>query len=260
MPERDPLLPALTDRAVVVTGGEGGIGRGIVRRFAAAGARVLIHYRSSAERAQAFAGELRAEGHSVETAAADLREPEQADRLIQDAVSLLGGVDVLVNNAGVQPVQPLAEMTAADWTAVIDANLNAVFWTTQAAARAMRDGGRGGSVVHIASIEASHPARNHAHYCASKAGIVMHARTAALEYGSWGIRVNTVSPGLIDREGLAKNWPEGVASWKDNAPLGRLGTAADIGNACVFLASESASFITGQDLRVDGGMSAAPNW
>lgn len=260
MPERDPQLPDLSGKNVVVTGGEGGIGRGIVRRFAAAGARVLIHYRSSAERAEAFADELRAEGYSVETAAADLRYPEQAERLMQDAVRLLGGVDVLVNNAGVQPVQPLDGMTSADWHEVIDANLNATFATTQAAVAAMRAAGHGGSVIHIASIEATTPARNHSHYCASKAGIVMHARTSALEYGEYGIRVNTVSPGLIDREGLAENWPEGVASWTENAPLGRLGTAADIGNACVFLASDSASFITGQDLQVDGGMSAAPSW
>lgn len=260
MSERDPQLPDLSGKRVVVTGGEGGIGRGIVRRFAAAGARVLIHYRSSTERAEAFAAELRAEGHDVATAAADLRYPDQAERLMQDAVRLLGGVDVLVNNAGVQPVQPLSEMTSVDWEEVVDANLNATFSTTQAAIAVMREAGQGGAVIHIASIEATTPARNHSHYCASKAGIVMHARTSALEYGPLGIRVNTVSPGLIDREGLADGWPAGVSSWKQNAPLGRLGTAADIGNACVFLASESAAFITGQDLQVDGGMSVAPSW
>ncbi len=260
MPERDPQLPDLSGKSVVVTGGEGGIGRGIVRRFAAAGARVLIHYRSSAERAGAFADELRAEGYDVETAAADLRDPAQAERLMQDAVRLIGGVDVLVNNAGVQPVQSLDEMTSDDWREVVDANLNAVFSTTQAAVAVMRAANRGGSVIHIASIEGTRPALNHAHYCASKAGIVMHARSSALEYGRLGIRVNSVSPGLIDREGLAEGWPEGVSSWKGNAPLGRLGTSADIGNACVFLASEGAGFITGQDLQVDGGMSAAPSW
>lgn len=260
MPALDPQLPDLSGANVVVTGGEGGIGRGIVRRFLAAGAGVLIHYRSSQERAEAFADELRAEGHRVDTAAADLRDPEQCRGLIAAAAQKLGGIDVLVNNAGVQPVQPLEETSDEAWRDVIDANLNATFTTTQAAVSAMRDAGTAGSVIHIASIEGSHPARNHAHYCASKAAIIMHARTSALEYGRHGIRVNTVSPGLIDREGLAEAWPQGHSSWIKNAPLGRPGAAEDIGNACVFLASPNAAFITGHDLVVDGGMSAAPNW
>ncbi|MGO1539760.1 MAG: SDR family NAD(P)-dependent oxidoreductase [Leucobacter sp.] len=260
MPARDPQLPDLGGQNVIVTGGEGGLGRGIVRRFVAAGARVLIHYRSSAERAEAFADELRSEGHTVKTAAADLRDPEQCRRLIADAVRLLGSVDVLVNNAGVQPVQPLDETSDDEWRAVIDSNVNATFSTTQAAVAAMREAGTGGAVIHIASVEATFPALNHAHYCASKAAVVMHARTSALEYGRHGIRVNTVSPGLIEREGLAEGWPEGHASWQKNAPLGRLGEAEDIGNACVFLASPNAAFITGHDLVVDGGMSTAPSW
>jgi NAD(P)-dependent dehydrogenase (short-subunit alcohol dehydrogenase family) len=115
-------------------------------------------------------------------------------------------------------------------------------------------------ITHIASIEASRPAPAHAHYAVAKAGLVMHARAAALELGPAGIRVNTVSPGLVDRPGLAEAWPEGVASWIAHAPLGRLATAEDIGDACVLLASPAASFITGQDLAVDGGMLATPGW
>jgi NAD(P)-dependent dehydrogenase (short-subunit alcohol dehydrogenase family) len=115
-------------------------------------------------------------------------------------------------------------------------------------------------MTHIASIEASRPAMAHAHYSAAKAGLVMHARAAALELGSAGIRVNTVSPGLVERPGLEEAWPEGVSSWRAHAPLGRLATPADIGNACVLLASPAASFITGQDLAVDGGMLATPGW
>lgn len=118
----------------------------------------------------------------------------------------------------------------------------------------------GGSIVHIASIEGSRPAVGHAHYSASKAGLIMFARSAALEYGARGIRVNTVSPGLIDRPGLDRDWPEGVARWHAAAPLRRLGCPEDIGDACVFLASPSASWITGHDLVVDGGVSAHPTW
>jgi 3-oxoacyl-[acyl-carrier protein] reductase len=115
-------------------------------------------------------------------------------------------------------------------------------------------------VTHIASIEASAPAVLHAHYSASKAAVVMHARSAALEYGPYGIRVNTVSPGLIDREGLAEAWPDGVRRWRAAAPTGRLGRPEDVGDACVFLASSLASWVTGHDLVVDGGVSARPTW
>ncbi|MFE2632946.1 SDR family NAD(P)-dependent oxidoreductase, partial [Streptomyces sp. NPDC059374] len=164
----------------------------------------------------------------------------------------------LVNNAGVQPTRDLAGMTAADWRAVVDANLSGVFACTRAAAEAMRPAG--GSVTHIASVEAARPAPLHAHYGASKAAVVAHARTAAQEYGPHGVRVNTVSPGLIHREGLAQAWPDGVARWRAAAPLGRLGRPRDVGDACVFLASALASWITGHDLVVDGGVSARPGW
>lgn len=116
-----------------------------------------------------------------------------------------------------------------------------------------------GSITHIASIEATHPAL-HAHYSASKAAVVAHARSAALEYGPYGIRVNTVSPGLIDRAGLAEAWPDGVRRWQQAVPTGRLGRPEDVGDACVFLASPMASWITGHDLVVDGGVSARPTW
>jgi 3-oxoacyl-[acyl-carrier protein] reductase len=139
----------------------------------------------------------------------------------------------------------------------VDTNLTSVFACTQAAAEVM---GPGGSVTHIASVEARNPAPEHAHYSVSKAAIVTHARAAALEYGPHGIRVNTVSPGLIDREGLAEAWPEGVERWLRKAPLGRLGRPEDVADACVFLASPLASWITGHDLAVDGGVSARPTW
>ena len=151
-------------------------------------------------------------------------------------------------------------MTAAEWRAVVDTNVSSVFACTQAAAEAMRERGGGGSVTHIASIEAHRPAPLHAHYSAAKAAVVMHARSAALEYGAYGIRVNTVSPGLIDREGLADAWPEGVRRWQTAAPLGRLGQPEDVGDACVFLASRLASWVSGHDLVVDGGVSARPTW
>ncbi len=149
-------------------------------------------------------------------------------------------------------------MTAAEWRAVVDTNLTTVFACTQAAAELMRDAG--GTITHIASVEARVPAPGHAHYTASKAAVVMHARAAAQEYGPWGVRVNTVSPGLIEREGLADAWPEGVRRWRRASAVGRLGRPEDVGDACVFLASPLASWVTGHDLVVDGGATARPTW
>ncbi|MFI9816003.1 SDR family NAD(P)-dependent oxidoreductase [Saccharothrix variisporea] len=232
----------LSGTTVLVTGASGGIGAGAVRRFAAAGATVVGHAH-------------RAEGDFLR---ADLTDESACHDLVAEAVRRTGGLDAVVNCAGVQPDQDLDGMTVADWRAVVDTNVVSAFAVTQAAARVMR--GTGGSITHIASIQGTQPAAGHAHYCASKAAVIMHARSAALEYGRFGIRVNTVSPGLVDRPGLADAWPEGVARWQAAAPLGRLGTPEDVGDACVFLASPFARWITGHDLVVDGGVGARPTW
>jgi len=224
----------LNGRVVLVTGAGGTIGAGIARQFEAAGARVVRH-RGRED------GDLRTE----------------ARRVVDEAASEHGRLDAVVNNAGVQPVEPLADMTVEQWQSVVDSNLTAPFAITQAAVRHLPEGG---SITHIASIEGSHPAPGHAHYAASKAALIMHARAAALEYGPRGIRVNAVSPGLISRPGIEEQWPEGVERWRAAAPLGRMGTPEDVGNACVFLASDLARWVTGHDLVVDGGVTARPTW
>jgi NAD(P)-dependent dehydrogenase (short-subunit alcohol dehydrogenase family) len=224
----------LSGKVVLVTGTDGTIGSGIALRFEAAGASVVRH--------RGFEdGDLLV----------------SAQRVVSDAAAVHGRLDAIVNNAGVQPVEPLQNMTTEQWQSVVDTNLTGPFAVTQAAVRHLPSGG---SVTHIASIEGTHPAPGHAHYAASKAGLIMHARAAALEYGPQGIRVNTVSPGLIARPGISEQWPEGVARWEAAAPLTRLGVPEDIGNACVFLASDLASWITGHDLVVDGGVTARPTW
>ncbi|WP_372503068.1 SDR family NAD(P)-dependent oxidoreductase [Streptomyces rhizoryzae] len=253
------MLPGLGGQVVLVTGASGGIGRGIALRFAAAGADVVVHHRAGREAARALVGEIERGGGSALAIRADLTAEAECHRLVAEAAGWRGRLTGLVNNAGVQPTQDLAGMSLADWRAVADPNVHSVFACTQAAAEVLRAGG-GGWVTHIASIEADRPAPRHAHYCASKAAVVMHARAAALEYGAYGIRVNSVSPGLIDRPGLAGDWSEGVRRWQRAAPLGRLGRPEDIGDACVFLASPMASWITGHDLVVDGGVSARPTW
>lgn len=270
----DTSLPRLTGRVVLVTGASGTIGVGIARRFAQAGAAVVVHYRSGAATAEDVVDRIRSAGGAAVAVRADLAGGEhgighgvghgggegECRRLVEVARDWRGRLDAVVHCAGIQPVQELSGMTAADWRAVAEANTTSAFSCTQAAAELMSRQDGGGSITHIASIEGSHPAPGHAHYSASKAALIMFARSAALEYGPLGIRVNSVSPGLIDRPGLADDWPDGVARWGRAAPLGRLGRPEDIGDACVFLASDAASWITGTDLVVDGGVGARPTW
>ena len=245
----------LTGRVVVVTGAGGNIGSGIARRFVAAGATVVAHTRTSP------VSHLRdRDGHPLAGVEADLTAVDGPGDLVDMVVENLGRLDGLVNNAGIQPVAPFADLTDAQWSEMIDTNLTAVHRLTQAAASAMTSRGGGGSIVHIASIEGTNPAPGHGHYSVSKAGLIMHARAAALEYGPAGIRVNTVSPGLITRPGIVSAWPEGVRRWRDACPMGRLGTPEDIGDACVFLCSDLARWITGTDLVVDGGVLSRPTW
>ncbi|MGC0376354.1 SDR family NAD(P)-dependent oxidoreductase [Streptomyces sp. SAI-229] len=249
----------LDGQAALVTGAGGGIGRGIARRFAEEGAAVALHCRAATASARETADRIREAGGEAVVLQADLTDEDACRRVVAEAADRLGGrLTALVNNAGVQPVRELAGMTAAEWRAVVDTNLTTVFACTQAAAELMRDAG--GTITHIASVEARVPAPGHAHYTASKAAVVMHARAAAQEYGPWGVRVNTVSPGLIDREGLADAWPEGVRRWRQASAVGRLGRPEDVGDACVFLASRLASWVTGHDLVVDGGATARPTW
>jgi NAD(P)-dependent dehydrogenase (short-subunit alcohol dehydrogenase family) len=253
----DPGLPDLSGSVALVTGGAGGIGAGVAERFAAAGAAVVVHHRDSAERAAAVVDAITRRGHTAVSARADITDPAQCATLVDESVARFGRLDAVVACAGVQPVVPLDELDAVGWRAVFDVNATGTFATLQAAVPRMPGGG---SITLVASIEGTRPAPGHAHYAASKAAVIMLARAAALEHGPRGIRVNSVSPGLVDRPGLAGAWPEGVDRWRAAAPLGRLGEPGDVGDACVFLASPMARWITGHDLVVDGGVSARPGW
>lgn len=246
----------LRGRVALVTGAAGGIGAGITAAFLEAGASVVAAWHTRPPAAPP-PGSPGADGHWL-AVSADLTAPDGPDRLVGAAVDRFGRLDALVNNAARQDLEPLATMTDEQLRAMLETNLVAVHRLTQ---RAVPELARtGGSVVTIASIEAVTPAPAHAHYAVSKAAVVMQAKAAALELGPLGVRVNTVSPGLIDRPGLAADWPEGVERWHRAAPLGRLGTPADVGAACVFLCSPLASWITGTDLTVDGGVSVNPHW
>jgi NAD(P)-dependent dehydrogenase (short-subunit alcohol dehydrogenase family) len=257
-PEREaPPLPGLLDfsaRVVLVTGGGRGIGAGIAARFAQAGAALAVSYHTGAEGARRVVEEARALGRRAEAFPADVRRPEEVEALVAAAAESLGGLDVLINNAGTYPLSSLLEMEVSEWEDVLNTNLRGVHLCTQAAARRMIRQGRGGVVVNIASVEAENPAPRHSHYGAAKGGVVMYTRASALELGPYGIRVNAVSPGLVWCPGIEESWPEGVGYYRGSAPLGRLAMPEDVADACLFLASPAARHITGVNLRVDGGI------
>ncbi len=253
-----PAIASLFDfseKVVVVTGSGSGLGRGIVKRFAEAGARLVVHYQSSKVGAERVVSEIRALGGSALAVQGDLTREQDAARLMQETVEAFGRVDILVNNAGIYPLANLIEMSTAEWDAVVDANLKSAFLCTQAFARIVRaQKFQGGAIVNITSIEAENPAPMHAHYDAAKGGLTMLTRASALELASYNIRVNAVAPGLIWSETLEKDWTDGVTRWLKRAPLKRLGMPEDVADACLFFASEAARWITGATLLVDGGV------
>ena len=248
----------LSGRVALVTGAGGGIGAGVALRLAEAGAHVLAHYRDSEAAARAVTGVITGRGGTAAAFRADLTQEAEVEALFDGAARTLGLPEIVVNNAGAYPVTTLMDMGEADWDRVIDANLKATHLMTRAAARRLRAAGRGGAIVNIASIEARSVAPAHAHYVAAKAGVVMYTKAAARELGPLGVRVNAVSPGLIWREGLDEAWPDGVRRYLAAVPLGRLGRADDVADACLFLVSDAARWITGAELVVDGGVLTSP--
>jgi len=182
--------------------------------------------------------------------------PHRPDR--DPALPDLSGTVALVTGGGGGIGGGVAARFAAAGAAVVVHHRGAPDAADDVVRRIVEQGGR--AVTAQADVTDPDAARGHAHYAASKAAVIMLARAAALEYGRRGIRVNSVSPGLIDRPGLAGAWSDGVARWQAGAPLGRLGSPIDVGDACVFLASPMARWITGHDLVVDGGMAAVPGW
>jgi NAD(P)-dependent dehydrogenase (short-subunit alcohol dehydrogenase family) len=241
----------LSGATALVTGASGNIGGAIAGRLAEAGASLILHF----HRNETAVTELAAQVGGAEIVQADLADSD-AVRQLFTAVR----PDLVVNNAAAQPVAGMGDMSFAEWRAVLAANLDSAFLVTQQAALAWVAAGVPGAIVNIGSIEGQDPAVGHSHYATSKAGVAMLTRAAALEFGSAQIRVNCVSPGLIDREGLARDWPDGVARWHDRVPLGRIGSAIDVADAVLFLLSPAARWISGANLIVDGGMSAQSKW
>ena len=246
------MFTSLAGRAVVVTGGTRGIGKGIARVFANSGARILIAGRDK-DAATAAVEELAAGGAEVSFVLADVSVRADCERIAATAAQRLGGIDVLCANAGIFPDRRLADMTDEDLDAVFGTNLRGCILSVQACLPALRESAHG-RVILTSSITG--PITGFAgwsHYGASKAGQLGFMRSAALELAPHGITVNAVLPGNVITEGLAELGEEYLQEMTASVPLRRLGTVDEIGYAALFLATDEAAYITGQTIVVDGG-------
>jgi 3-oxoacyl-[acyl-carrier protein] reductase len=246
-------MKLLQGKNTLVTGASKGIGRSVAIRFAEEGANVAFTYLSSVEQGEALERELQAKGVKAKGFRSDASDFAQAEKLINDVVTEFGTLDVLVNNAGITMDNLLLRMTEEAWDKVISVNLKSCFNTVKAVAKPMMKQ-RGGSIINMTSVVGLKGNAGQANYAASKAGIIGFTKSIALELGSRGIRSNAIAPGFIETEMTGKLDEKTVQSWRDAIPLKRGGRPEDVANACVFLASDMSTYISGQVLQVDGGM------
>ncbi len=243
----------VSDRVALVTGGSRGIGKAIVVALANGGAKVAFVYQSNKDAADKLVAELTAQGREVYAIQADVSKKTDADAAIENVVAKWGRLDILVNNAGIIRDQLVLAMTSEEWNDVIQTNLTSVFNFCQAAIRPMM-GKRYGRIVNMSSVAADFSNPGQANYAASKAGIEGFSRCLATEYAKRGITVNCVAPGFIETDMTSAVVSAAGDKIKTSIPVKRLGQPDDISNAVLFLASDESSYITGQILKVDGGL------
>ena len=241
----------LADRVALVTGASRGIGRAIARALASRGAKVVAAARG--ENASAVVDEIKGSGGSAESLALDVTEDGAADRALGGLLERHGRIDILVNNAGIARDQLMLRLKREDWDAVLATNLTAAFALTQAALKPMIRQRRG-RIISISSVVGQAGNAGQANYAASKAGLIGFTKAVALEVASRGITANVVAPGLVETDMTREIADKAREQWESRIPLRRLGTPEDIAAAVCFLASDEASYITGQVLAVNGGM------
>ncbi|MEO2139180.1 MAG: SDR family NAD(P)-dependent oxidoreductase [Thermoleophilia bacterium] len=250
-------LMRLDGRVALVTGAGRGIGRAIAMRLAEAGAAVAVAD-LDADAALQVTEAVRAAGGTAEAAPADVSDEADVKTLVRACGEQMGGLDVLVNNAGIFPMRPVLEMATADFDRVLSVNLRGAFLCTREAALAMVEQGRGGSIVNVTSVDALHPSMvGLAHYDASKHGMWGFTKNVALELAPHGIRVNAVAPGGVLTEGVREmgaGTDEVVAAFAERVPLQRMGDPDDIARAVLFLAVPMSAYMTGSQVVVDGGL------
>ena len=246
-------MKLLENKTVLITGASRGIGKGIATVFAEHGANVAFTYSSSVDAANALETELQALGVQAKGYQSNAADFEQAQALIEKVLADFSTIDVLINNAGITKDNLLMRISEEDFDKVIEVNLKSVFNLTKAVQRTMLKQ-RHGSIINMSSVVGVKGNAGQSNYAASKAGIIGFSKSIALELGSRNIRCNVIAPGFIETEMTAQLSEDVVAGWRAGIPLKRGGTPNDVANACVFLASDLSSYITGQVLNVDGGM------
>jgi len=246
-------MKLLEGKTALVTGASKGIGNAVAKKFAEHGANVAFTYLSSVEKGEALEKELASMGIKAKGYRSDASDYTAAEQLINSVVEDFGGLDVLVNNAGITKDNLLMRMTEEMWDTVINVNLKSVFNTVKAATRTFMKQ-KSGSIINMTSVVGIKGNAGQGNYAASKAGIIGFTKSVALELGSRGIRSNAIAPGFIETEMTAVLDEKMVQTWRDAIPLKRGGTPEDVADCAVFLASDMATYISGQVIQVDGGM------
>ena len=247
---------SLTGRVAIVTGAGRGIGKAIALGLADAGADVVVAARTASD-IEATAGEITAKGRKALAVPTDVRQSDQVDNLVDKAVAQFGTIDILVNNAGGYFVASTTELSEGGWDAIIRENLKSVFLCSKAAAKVMM-GQEKGNIINVASVVGFRAYSSNAAYGAAKAGIINFTKTLAVDLAPYNIRVNAIAPGFIATPGSLQllEVDKGLKAMVDRIPLGRLGQPEEVAQGIVYLASDAASYVTGQTLIVDGGVAS----
>ncbi len=246
-------MKLLENKTAIITGASRGIGRGIAHAFVNNGCNVAFTFSKNKEAADSLVKELSSKGPKVKSYQSNAANFQAAQKLIEDVIIDFDTLDILINNAGITKDNLLMRITESDFDEVLEVNLKSVFNMTKAIQRTFIKQ-RNGSLIHMSSIVGVKGNAGQANYAASKAGIIGFSKSIALELGSRNVRSNVIAPGFIETE-MTANLPEDVVQgWREGIPLRRGGNPEDVANACVFLASDLSSYITGQVLHVDGGM------
>ncbi len=246
-------MKLLKDKVALITGGARGIGRSICESFAENGCNVAFTYNNSKEAAEELVKELKKYDVKVKSYKSDASDYDKSVELIDNVISDFERIDVLVNNAGITKDNLLMRMSPSDFKDVVNVNLGSVFNLTKSSIRIFLKQ-KQGSIINISSIVGVKGNAGQSNYAASKAGIIGFSKSIALELGSRNIRCNVVAPGFIETDMTDSLSADVLEKWKESIPLKRSGKPNDVGNACVFLASDLSSYITGQVLQVDGGL------
>ena len=245
-------MKQLEGKVAIITGATRGIGRGIAEVFAKEGAKIAFTYAGSVDKAQSLEKELSALT-KIKGYQSDASDFDAAQKLVDEVLTEFGQIDIVVNNAGITRDNLLLRMGKEDWDTIIKVNLDSVFNLTKAVIKPMMKA-KSGAIINMTSVVGVKGNAGQANYAASKAGVIGFTKSVALELGSRNIRCNAIAPGFIETEMTAVLDEKVVQGWRDAIPLKRGGQTEDIANACVFLASDKSSYITGQVLNVDGGM------